>query len=152
MSATTPAPPRRSRRPGYVVAILVNAVLLVLVNVWPGWEAVPFLTEATASVVTLVNVSLWVGIAINVIYLVADPRWLRQLGTVVSTAISLAVLVRLVRVFPFDFGDATFDWDFWVRLWLWFLVIAVAIGLAAQAFGLLRTVTTGRSDEQAPRA
>ena len=93
------------------------------------------------------NISLWFGIASNAVYLIRDPRWLRELGSTISTAISLVVLLSLVRTFPFDFGDSTFDWAFWVRAWLWFLIIAVGIGLLAQMVGFLRTVITGRDDE-----
>jgi len=37
------------------------------------------------------------------------------LGEVLTTGISLAVMVRTLQVFPFDFGDSTVDWAFWVR-------------------------------------
>ena len=39
------------------VAMTVNLVLLFLVNVAPGWQAVPFLTETT-DVLLLVNLSM----------------------------------------------------------------------------------------------
>ena len=43
------------RRAGYAVAIAVNLVLLYLVNVAPGWQAVPFLTESTTEVLNSHN-------------------------------------------------------------------------------------------------
>jgi hypothetical protein len=141
MSTSTPT--RTDSRLGYVVAIVVNAILLGLVNTWPGWQAVPFLTDDAASVVTLVNLSLWVGIVTNLVYVVADPPWLKALGTAVATAITLAVLLRTLQVFPFDFGDSTVNWDFWVRFWLWFLVAAVGIALLVQVVRFLRILVLG---------
>jgi hypothetical protein len=49
MTLTEPTrrPPVVTRRVGYVVAVVVDAALLYLVNVWPGWQAVSLLTEDT---------------------------------------------------------------------------------------------------------
>jgi hypothetical protein len=55
-------PPIFARRFGYLIAVAVNAAILYAANVWPGWRAVPFLTEATLQVLWLVNVSLAVAL------------------------------------------------------------------------------------------
>jgi hypothetical protein len=49
MTLTEPTrrPSVATRRVGYVVAAVGEATLLYLVNVWPGWQAVPFLTADT---------------------------------------------------------------------------------------------------------
>jgi hypothetical protein len=47
----------------------------------------------------------------NVAYLVADPPWFKALGSMLTAGISVAVLVRTLRVFPFDFGDPDSTWD-----------------------------------------
>ena len=49
-----------TRRTGYVIAVLVNLALLVGINVWPGWDAVPFLTGETELVLPIVNASITV--------------------------------------------------------------------------------------------
>ena len=71
LSAATPPkhrPPVAARRFGYVLAALLNAVLLYAVNVWPGWESVPFLTADTALELREHNVaaiSLWPGLVMT---------------------------------------------------------------------------------------
>ena len=45
-SARRPRP--ASRRAGYLVAVVVNAVLLFVLNGQPGWQVLPFLTSETA--------------------------------------------------------------------------------------------------------
>ena len=136
MSADTR--PSAGRRFGYLVAAAINAILLELVNGWPGWQAVPFLTPDAADVVTLVNLSLVLGIGMNLAYLVRDPAWLKALGEVLTTGVSLAVMIRLLQVFPFDFGDSAVDWGFWVTAALWVLIVATGIAVIVQVTRLVR--------------
>lgn len=133
-----------TRRLGYLIAVAVNAALLFVVNEWPGWQAVPFLTPDAEQVVPIVNASLVVGGMLNLIYLARDPTWLRAIGDAITTAIALAVLIRMLQVFPFDFSGSSFNWDFWVRFTLWFLTIATGIALIVQTVGAIRALTVDR--------
>ena len=116
------------RRVGYVVAVLVNAAVLYAVNVWPGWQALPFLTQDMRLVLGLVNASMLVSIVANMAYFAADPRWLKALWDIATTAVGIAALVRMWQVFPFDFSGSSFDWALVVRV-----AMGVAIGGSAIA-------------------
>ena len=95
----------QGRRAGYVVAAVIDAAMLYAVNRWPGWDALGFLTDRTPEVLGLVNASMLVSLVANLTYLVHDgPRW-RATGDLAVTAVGLAALLRIWRVFPFDFGD-----------------------------------------------
>jgi hypothetical protein len=123
---------------GYIAAVVVNGVLLYLIDVAPGWEAVPFLTPAMTLVLGLVNATLVAGLVANLVYTVADPPRLRALGDLVTTSIGLAALVRIWQVFPFDFAhDAV--WEVVARTALWFGFvgsgIAIIVALARLASG-----------------
>jgi hypothetical protein len=74
MTRTEPTrrPPVATRQIGYVVTAVCDATQLYLVNVWPGWQAVSFLTEETRQVLGLVNLSLAAGLVANLIYLAQD--------------------------------------------------------------------------------
>lgn len=113
-----------ARRLGYAVAALVNAILWYLVNEWPGWEAVPFLTGEMTQVLGLLNLSLLVGAAVNVAFIVYDARWFRAACDVLTSGIGLALAIRVAQVFPFDFSDYAFDWSTLVRI----LVILGIVG------------------------
>ena len=94
-------PTRGRRRTGYAVAALVDVLLLLMVNGWPGWQAVPFLTDDFDRVVGLLNVSFVVHGLAQLTYAAADPPWLRGLGDAITSAIgiagsAIAVLVGLV--------------------------------------------------------
>ena len=57
---------------------------------------------------------------------------------VATTAVGLAVLLRLLTVFPFEFTDQTANWDLVARFALIFALAGAAIGLLVQAVILVR--------------
>ncbi len=122
-------------RAGHVVGVLVNLVILFLVNIRPGWEAVPFLTEQTTLVLGLVNLSLWVGVAAEASYVVTPSRAWRALGDVATTGVGLAALVRIWQVFPFDLGSF---WETVVRVGLVVGIAGSLIGIVAALSRLIR--------------
>jgi hypothetical protein len=133
----------RARRLGHAMSALVNLIVAWGVNVWPGWDAVPFLTGAMTEVLPLVNLSLLVGFVTNLAYVIADPAWFRALGNMLMAGISIAVLVRTLRVFPFDFGDSAMDWDSITRGILIFLIVASSVGLVVQVVQFVRLLVRG---------
>jgi hypothetical protein len=132
-----PRPTRAARRAGYVVGALVNALLLWLIHGWPGWDAVPFLTEQTPQVLGPVTATLVAGIVVNAVQVLADPRWLVAVGQLVTTALGLAATLRVLQVFPFDLDGA---WPVVVRVLLWLGVIGAAIGLVVALGTLVRAL------------
>jgi hypothetical protein len=124
--AAPTAPTERSRRSGYAPAVVVNGVLLVAINIWPGWSVVPVLTTATTAVIPVVNLSLVVGMVANVIYLCNDSRFVKSLGDLVTTSIALVVLIRLWQVFPFDVSGT---WQTLFRLGLALVGLGCAVGV-----------------------
>lgn len=128
---------RAGRRAGYVVAVLLNAALLVLINGWPGWQAVPFLTASTVLVLPAVNASVAVNLAANLVYLVTDPGWLKALGDAVTTGVGLVALWRVWTVWPLAFGPGPVDWDLVARVVMLVAIVgsAIAIVVALVRFG-----------------
>jgi hypothetical protein len=136
-ASTKSRPTPAQRRSGYVGAILVNAVFLYALNRWPGWDAAPFLTPDTERVLGIVTASIVTGIVANGIYLVADPPRLRALGEIVTSAVGLAAVIRIWRVFPFDFSGG-FPWDVVVRVLLVLAMAGCGIGILAALVRLVR--------------
>lgn len=140
MTTRRPTPRRTSastRRFGYAVAALVNAGLLYLINVWPQWDVLPFLSEDFTTVLWLVNASVIAGIAVNLVYLVDDPIWVRKLGDILTMAVGIAAMVAVWRVFPFDFGSASIDWALVFRIGLGVAILGSAAGILANLVSLL---------------
>lgn len=129
-----------SRRGGYLVSVLINAVLLYLLDVHPGWRSMSFLTPATAQVIGLVNLTLWAGIVANCVYFVADLPPLRALGDLVTLSIALLTTIRVLEVFPFAFhGSAAFVAVI-ARVVLIIGIVGASIGLLYSAVTLLRSL------------
>lgn len=130
-------PALAARRTGYAVSLLFGTVLLWLVNVDPGWQAVPFLTADAATVLGAVNASIVSGIAANLAFLVVDPPWFKALGDVVVTTVGLVALAALWRTFPFSLGTDPVDWTRVVRV---VLVVSIAGSVVAVVVGLVELV------------
>jgi hypothetical protein len=139
MSADTakPRPSTTARRVGYGVSAAINIVLLFLINTSPGWAAVPFLTERTADVIPLVNASLLVTVLVNLVQIIYDPRWLVALGSMITTTVGVAALVRMWQVFPFDFGTTAFNWPLVARIFLAVGIAGSLIALVVQAVTMI---------------
>jgi hypothetical protein len=141
-------PPTAARRVGYLIAAGINGVLLYLINVSPGWQAIPFLTENTNQVLGLINISIVVGLAANVSYLVYDAHGWKTAGDLLVTGIGVIVLFRLWTVFPFDFASSSVNWPFLARLLLVVAMVGAAIGMATQLSSLFDRA--GGSDDDRP--
>lgn len=118
LKQTQRRPSSGTRRTGYVFAIVFNAAALFAIHSWPGWQQVPFVTSETEQVLGWITAALITGLGANFVYLLADPPWLKSLGDLVVTGVGLGAIVRVWQVFPFDFGDASFDWALLVRILL----------------------------------
>ena len=124
---------------GNLGGAVVNAIMLYLVNVAPGWHAVPFLTAETVLVLPAVNATLVASIVVNVITAVVRGPRLAALGDVVTIGFGFVALVELWTVFPFDFGPDS-PWTLVTR-------IVLALGFVGSVLGVLVSlvrIATGR--------
>jgi hypothetical protein len=127
-----------ARRSGFALAAVMTAAMWWLVNIWPGWEKLPFLTSRTTDALAWVNISFLAGIVINVVYAAYDSRWFKALGDVVTTTVGLAATARVWQVFPFDFSGDSFDWTPLVRVVLLVAILGSGIGIAVHVGTLIR--------------
>ncbi len=135
----TPGPWSGARRFGHVLGILVNLLVLYLLNVRPGWSALPFLTADTTLVLGLVNASLWVSVVAEAVYVVRDRGWVRALGDLATTSVGLAALARIWEVFPVDLSPG---WVVVARTLLVVGLVGSVIGVASALWRLIRAVGT----------
>ena len=137
MAHTHPArrPSAGTRRTGYCFGIVFSTALLVVLNGWPGWQAIPFLTSATSQVLWLVNLSLAAGIAANLVYLAHDPPWLKSLGDLATTGIGLAAAIQIWQVFPFALSSG---WSTAARALLIVAIAGSCVALVVQIVSLAR--------------
>jgi hypothetical protein len=141
-----------ARRAGFVVAAMINIVMWYAVNVWPGWQVVPFLTDDTRQVLAVVNLSLIVGVLVNLVHVTYDAPRLRPLGDLVTTGVGLIAMIRVLRVFPFDFSDFSFDASSLARVLLIIGIVGAALGVAVQFVTLVRRIIAGEAGAARGRA
>jgi len=147
-TTTAHRPSIATRRIGYISGALAGVIGLLLVNVWPGWDSVPFLTSETTEVLGLVNASFVAGIVANVVYLMNDAPWLVALGGVVTTGIGLVALIGIIQVFPVDFSDWDFDGTALVQVLLILAIVGTTIGIVVQLVALVRSLAGAGPDER----
>jgi hypothetical protein len=145
VATTGTRPSTAARRFGYLVAAGINAAMLWLVNIWPGWWTLPFLTRDVEQVIGVLNLSLLVGIGANLIYAVDDPSWLRAVGEIITAAVSLVVLRTVWDVFPFQVPVEPFDWALLIRVILVFAMVGSVVAIVVQLVRLARLVTSAPS-------
>jgi hypothetical protein len=121
---------------GDVVGVLVNLAMLVAVNLWPGWQSLPFLTDDFTLALPWVNLSLAAGATAGVVYLVAGFPVVRAWGGLVTTALGLVSAVRMLQVFPIEGGDAV---TVTARVLLVIAVVGSVIGILARIPDVART-------------
>jgi hypothetical protein len=124
-----------SSRGGNVGSALVNAAMLWGINIWPGWQVLPFLTSDMTRVLGIINASLTAGIVANLIFVVIRNRGIMALGNLVVLGIGLAAVLRLWEVFPFDFGGSWPGWPVVVR-------VLLGLGIAGSIIGALVEIVT----------
>jgi hypothetical protein len=121
------------------VGAAVNALLLYLLNREPGWQAVPFLTDAMSRVIGVVNLSITAGLVANLVYVVWDPEWLKALGGLTTTCIGVLAMLRLWQVWPFDLPAGS-PWNVLVHLALGLGLVGGAVGIVASTARYVRAV------------
>lgn len=143
---TRRGPTAAGRRFGYVLAILINGAFLYVINVWPSWHALPFLTPATDEVLPWINASIVASMVVNLCYLIFDRRWLKAIGDAAATSVALAATLQLWSVFPFDFGDTTVPWTLFTRLFLILIMVGAAIGIVVELVIFVRELVRGQQE------
>jgi hypothetical protein len=138
-----------SSRGGNVGSALVNAAMLWGINIWPGWQVLPFLTSDMTRVLGIINASLTAGIVANLIFVVIRNRGIMALGNLVVLGIGLAAVLRLWEVFPFEFGGSWPGWPVVVRVLLGLGIAGSIIGALVEIVALFRS--PGGSRQRARR-
>ena len=124
--------PRAARRTGYVVAAVINIVLLWVANRLLEWEWPPFLTAEYDDLLPWIRFSLLAMVAANLVWVVRDPAWFRHLGQAALNAITFVVALRTWQLFPFDFATYSEVWEVGARVLIAIGVIGGAIGAVAE--------------------
>jgi hypothetical protein len=127
------------KRSEYIVAILINIVLLYIFNSALTWN-LPFITERFVLVLPIFNLSFTASIAANLIFLFYDEyRFLESIRMILNV-IGVAVLYMLYMVFPFDF-TAWPSPDFFALVVRFALIIGIIVSVGAVVIQIFRIIS-----------
>lgn len=129
--------PAPGRRFGYLVGAIVNGAFLWVAHQLLDWEWPRFLTSEFEELLPLITVSFVASIVVNLLWFVADPRWLKALGNMVTAGIGFFVALRTYQVFPFDFSTYAVDWTGLTRFVLLVAMAGTVIGFVVESVKLL---------------
>lgn len=137
---------RAIRIAGYSVTIFWNIVLLIFFSYFYQYIAwyhvqpdgnvirLPFLTNTYFMWLPILVTALIISIAANIILIIYDRFWLRNIVQVILSIIGVVVVVNLLTIFPFDFSvipNATAVYAVPVTLRIVLIIIAVGMGVGA---------------------
>lgn len=129
---------RNDARATYVVGLALNAGLLVLINVVPGWEAVPVLTPAAEPAIALLNLAVIGELVAQAMSMVDERLRLRAVASYGISLLCMAAVAQMWIAFPFDFGDAQETWAGATRMVLVGLFAWAAISACRAAVRVVR--------------
>jgi uncharacterized membrane protein len=137
---------RTGRVAGYSAAIIFNLVMLVFFSFFHEYIAwyeaepgggiarFPLLTGAYFTWLPVLVTALVISIVANIVLIIYDRYWLREITQIVLGAIGAGVVARLIAIFPFDFSvipnPAAAD-IMPVAVTIVLVIIAVGLGIGA---------------------
>ena len=134
---------RPARQAGYVVAIVINALILWVANNLLAWGWLSWLTDDFVDVLPAINASLIVTIIAYALFIAYDGEWFRALGDIVTGIYSLLAGIAMWQVFPFDFSAYAFDWALVARWVVGLGIFGVSIGVLVNVVKLLAMLVRG---------
>lgn len=142
-SASASTRRRAGTTSGYVAAIVVNIIMLVLVNSDAVWRWLTFVTADIDRVLPLIELSLMASIIANAAYVAYDGQWFKSLTQIGVLGINLLVTRRMLEVFPFDFPPGDVAWATVARLVLIVALVGVAIAMVVEVVRFFGSIIRG---------
>jgi hypothetical protein len=139
---------RTRRQLGYAVAVVLSVVLLFVVNVWPTWRALPFVTNGAIQAVIILNVASFVAIVLNLLCFAVDTAWLKPLTEFINAVFAVVFSMEIWRSFPFDFPSDSVDWPLVTRIVIIAAVVGSVIGMIVQTALLTMRVVRAPTPRQ----
>ncbi|WP_347351007.1 hypothetical protein [Intrasporangium sp.] len=138
------APSSRRRLISGITALVAFGLFLIL-NFWPAWSSLPFLTSSMTYSLGAVDFVLWAVIAFNVAFLFADTRGLRLTAHLVIAMFAMLAFTRLIRDFPFALSDGA-----WASVVQGILVLGALVSFVVIPVTWWGMVTQGYEGPGAP--
>jgi hypothetical protein len=132
-----------ARKVGYIAAIIALFIIIYILRHLREW-GLTFLTEDFDKCLFYIELSIYVTMAANVLFIIYDPRWFKHLLQVVTGVAGAVALIMLYVIFPFDFSPE--NWDKWGKIILLILFGFTIIGIIADLVKGIRWLSRDTSE------
>jgi len=121
----------------HTVSIVINIILLLVVNSLQNWN-IKFITSDWPQVLGILNFSLILSIVMYAAFLFYDEYRFYFLGRLAMDAVGIAVIYRLLAVFPVNFAAVNIEWlDIVIKIGLIIGIIGTVIGMIVRTIKLM---------------
>jgi len=127
--------PSGARKIGYIVAIAVMIVIIYLLRNARSW-GLTFLTEDFGKCLFFIELSIYISIAAQAIYIFYDNRWFKHLAQGVNNIAGAVALIMIYVIFPFDIEDVT--WIKWIKIGILIVFGITVISIFVEFFKGIR--------------
>ena len=118
------------RRGDYVIAIVVNIILLYVFNNLLNWN-IYFVTNALNGILWIINMAIIAIIILNLLQIFYNPLWFRNLMKIFSNIFVFILVYFLYIVFPFSFNiiyvDIGLKFAFLITLIVIFILTVIEV-------------------------
>lgn len=128
---------KEKHRSEFVVAVIVNAVLLYIFNNLLNWH-LSFIAPNFTDVLGILNLFLTVAIIVNFIFIFYHPHWFRNLLLAVPDVLEIMTAYTLLVVFPFVLGSG---WSLALKILLVLIIVGTVIALVMHLLRFAYNVT-----------
>jgi hypothetical protein len=118
--------PSGSRRIGYIASILFMILFIYVLRHLRQW-GVNFLTSDFEKCLYYIELSIYISIAAQVIFIFYDNSWFRHILRGLTNIASAVATIMVYVIYPFDFHDAV--WNKWIRIGILILFILSVISI-----------------------
>jgi hypothetical protein len=127
------------RKVGYIASILFMILFIYILRHLRQW-GIDFLTDDFSKCLYYIELSIYISIAAQVIFIFYDNRWFRHILQGLSNIAGAVALIMVYVIFPFNIEDGT--WTRWIRIGLLILfgltVISILVELIKGIRDLLK--------------
>jgi hypothetical protein len=122
---------------GYGISIIVQIVILYVLRHLKEW-GVNFLNEDYESALFYIELSIYVSIGVQIIWIFYDNKWFKHLLQGVSNAVGAVAIIMVYVIFPFIIGNE--NWVKAIKIALIVLFVLSVIGVLAEIIKGLRNL------------
>lgn len=119
-----------------IFSMFFAGIWILLVNVW--WDDINFITEEFEELVTLITAAGLTTIVLYTILLIFRSKIIHYFVQTTNNLISIFIIYRMIRIFPFEFGGFFEFLNDWGKTLLVVLTIIICISILSSTINLFK--------------